>query len=109
MGIYPTKDTTRPKPTDDGGQTWEETTDDYAVKRTRTVIAGPWREERYNCFCCTCEYTDAYSMSDAYCRNHGFAGERPCDIHNMPGQPDDDDKMPMPVGEYRKMCDARSA
>lgn len=41
-------------------------------------------EEWEDCFCCSCGDRDG---PDAACRNHGFAGRRPCDRHQMPGEP----------------------
>lgn len=46
-------------------------------------------EERTNCFCCSC----GDRLNDPACRNHGFAGRRPCLEHDMPGSPWDDDMI----------------
>jgi len=70
----------------DGSHYWTETVDDLEVIRTRTVIGEPWQEQRYNCFCCSCEESETWTYTDAACRLHGFAGKRPCDIHDLPGQ-----------------------
>jgi hypothetical protein len=48
-------------------------------------------ENRTDCFCCTC---GDRAGSDPACRNHGYAGRRPCDIHNLPGQEWDDEMVP---------------
>jgi hypothetical protein len=58
-------------------------------------------ENRTDCFCCTCGDREG---SDPACRNHGWAAQRPCDIHGFPGQPWDDDEseMPEPVTVYRE-------
>lgn len=106
MGIYGHTGTRNHKRHDDGTETWEEVTELPGVKTIRNITAGVRREERTDCFCCTCG-DDA--LSDAACRNHGYYGKRPCDIHNMPGQvwdqePGDTSEpvMPMPVKEYRE-------
>jgi hypothetical protein len=67
----------------------------------RVVWASDWREtERLACHCCTCG--EDGSM-DAACRNHGFYGERPCDIHNLPGYPwEGTNEMPDSVLTVRK-------
>ena len=49
--------------------------------KTTTYTKVSETEERTDCFCCTCDGL----YQDVYCRNHGFAGKRICDIHNMPG------------------------
>lgn len=51
----------------------------------RTLTPSDWVEERTDCFCCSCG-----EGSDPACRNHGFAAQRPCDIHNLPGSEWDD-------------------
>jgi hypothetical protein len=67
----------------DGSESWKEyDTRESGVKRLRTVYASAWAEiERTNCFCCTCPANN----TDPHCRNHGFAGRRPCEEHNLPG------------------------
>jgi hypothetical protein len=40
-------------------------------------------EERTDCFCCSC----GDGGMDPACRNHGWAAERPCGLHDMPGTP----------------------
>lgn len=88
MGIYP--DHTF-KDNRDGTVT--ETWQTPGLTRTR-VLSGEWTETRTDCYCCSCPES---GYSDPYCRNHGFAGERPCDVHNMPGVEDDDGVMPESV------------
>lgn len=121
MGIYPvrTKSSERAMSAADAMEytalvtVWTETVSEPGIKRTRKVFAADWVEERTDCYCCTCDANDQISgsLSDAACRNHGFAGRRPCDIHNLPGEPwditmfEDDPRagtMPMAVNEYRK-------
>lgn len=78
--------------TEDGDQQWNEEEKVAEGTYRRLVVATPWVLERTHCYCCTC-YEDYYSgmvSTDAYCRNHGYGfGERPCDVHNLPGQPID--------------------
>lgn len=62
-------------------------------------------ENRTNCYCCTCPEVGG---SDIHCRNHGFVGERPCDIHDMPGAVDEDDKMPASVKTIRAQQEKES-
>lgn len=50
-----------------------------------------------DCFCCSCP---EYGGVDPYCRNHGWAGTRPCEIHESPGMADETDKMPVSVQQY---------
>lgn len=60
-----------------------------------TLKPEDWTEVRTNCFCCSCGDMEG---SDPACRNHGFAATRPCELHNMPGSPwDDDGTMPESV------------
>jgi len=71
----------------------------------RELTAGPWTEERINCFCCTCP--DGGGPADPCCRNDGWWGTRPCELHNMPGEVDEDGVMPASVQEYRQRVAAR--
>lgn len=85
MGIYPDERWERKSETE-----WVRvvTTPGLEVRETfqRTLRI----ENRDNCFCCSCpEYG-----TDVYCRNHGWAGTRPCEDHNMPGQKDEEGVMP---------------
>lgn len=106
MGIYAVESTRNHKHHEDGTETWEEVSSTPGLKIIRDITASAPREERTDCFCCTC---GDYELNDAGCRNHGFYGKRPCDIHNMPGQAWDQEPgdtsepvMPMPVREYRE-------
>lgn len=55
----------------------------------RTVIETPWVQvQRITCFCCSCGDRPG---SDPACRNHGFAGLRPCEEHGTPGSVWDED------------------
>lgn len=86
MGIYPT---TKYESMEDG--TFRRTVREPGL--TTILIMVPVLEivERDNCYCCSC---GDLAGSDPYCRNHGWAGERPCKVHGMPGQEDDEDDMP---------------
>lgn len=88
MSIYPVEGLTK-NPDGTLTETWHVP----GLTRTRILNPGDWVEERTNCFCCSC---DDYSH-DPYCRNHGFAGTRPCDTHKMPGAADEDGEMPESV------------
>lgn len=46
------------------------------------------------CLCCTC-VTD--HITDPSCRDHGWYGQRPCEVHAMAGRIDDDGNMPYSV------------
>ncbi len=76
-----------------GSLTWIEYQSWPGYKNSRTVTAGRWEEcERTDCYCCSCE--GDRPGSDAACRNHGWAAQRPCEKHNLPGQPWDEDAGP---------------
>lgn len=109
MGIYENYSkgpvTTDPET---GLQTWTEYQEWPGYKNSRTVTATPWvLAERTDCYCCSCD--DERPGSDPACRNHGFAAQRPCESHNLPGQPWGDElagselegKMPLSVQQYR--------
>jgi hypothetical protein len=66
----------------DGSQSWKEYETEPGVIKLRTVYASAWAEvERNNCFCCSCPANNP----DPHCRNHGWAGRRPCEDHKLPG------------------------
>jgi hypothetical protein len=72
---------------------WVERQDCVGYVRERTVTATEWVEvERTDCHCCSCS-VDGFAV-DPHCRNHGYYGERPCELHNMPGTAGDDGIMP---------------
>lgn len=71
----------------DGKEQWTEVEETPGLIRRRNVLASEWVEERTDCFCCSCGDREG---SDPACRNHGFAAERPCETHNMPGSVWDD-------------------
>lgn len=88
--------------------TWTEYRNTPGLVEERIVNATSWRvKERTDCYCCSCD--DERPGSDPACRNHGFAAQRPCDTHNLPGETWGDEagfglegKMPTSVQEYRK-------
>lgn len=82
----------------DGTESWTETTHSTEGDSVRLITASASILTRTNCFCCSCTDTGA---SDPYCRNHGFAGERPCEDHKMPGQVDEEGRMPASVQSQR--------
>lgn len=82
-----------------GSESWVEVDNTRAgVVKTRTVTATPWEVVITHCFCCSCDDHNP----DPYCRNHGFAGERPCEEHNMPGSVDENGTMPDSVQVVRR-------
>lgn len=87
MGIYPRRHTENHQRGSFGGETWTEVETQPGIIRKRKVEAHQWVETRTDCFCCSCP---DWGGGDPYCRNHGFAGERPCERHNMPGSPDEE-------------------
>lgn len=101
MGIYEYKTTSDPILWASGATThWELSDPGYGQKRRRLVISMPWQSEpRYDCFCCSCEGDGIYN--DHACRNHGWDGERPCELHGLAGYPDDTGLMPDSVQARR--------
>lgn len=53
------------------------------LERVAVYVQIAYIENRTNCYCCSCPEDG----SDPACRNHGFAAVRPCEDHDMPGQP----------------------
>ena len=84
MGVYESYTKSRPvRDPETGLDTWTEFQHWPGYVNSRQVTATPWVEhERTTCFCCSCGDRE---NSDVYCRNHGFVGERRCDVHHMPG------------------------
>jgi len=98
MGIYPRITISEKRRNEDGSESWVEEEHTPGLIRKRAVMADPWMEaERTDCFCCSCSEFGI----DVFCRNHGFAGQRPCEVHNMPGEADDEGKMPASVQKER--------
>lgn len=107
MGIYETysKGPVTVDP-ETGLQTWTEYQHWPGHTNSRIVTATKWQEvERTNCFCCSCGEREG---SDPACRNHGWAANRPCETHKLPGQawgeeagPELDGTMPLSVQAER--------
>lgn len=79
------------EPFGEGLQSWHEEARAPEGIYRRIVMATEWELERTACFCCSCDESD-YGMHilDSFCRNHGIGfGMRPCELHDMPGQPID--------------------
>ena len=89
MGIYPTTDYHR----ENDGRTLIRVHNDFSgMVKTEVYELVCTIEDRTTCFCCSC--SNDY-QTDPFCRNHGWAGTRPCELHNMPGAPiQDSDEMP---------------
>lgn len=102
MGIYPNR-TTEPVNTTHARE-WVERLDNYdGTIRERKVTATEWVVvSRDTCYCCSCS-DNGYggAINDPYCRNHGWYGERPCELHNMPGASGEDGLMPESVQAAR--------
>lgn len=99
MGVYANITTSGHTRHADGTETWTETRTTPGLTHTREVTASKWHEERDNCFCCSCP---EHAYADPFCRNHGFAGSRPCEEHSMPGTPDEFGNMPRSVQSARR-------
>lgn len=79
MGIY---STTRYEHALNGDVLTEVYDAGYGMKVTRVWQLIVEIEDRETCYCCSCGENPGH---DAYCRNHGFAGKRRCEDHDMPG------------------------
>jgi hypothetical protein len=108
MGIYPDRwNHDNYRLPDGGGEAWIESERTPGLVRRRQVIATEWTEIRTDCFCCSCGEREG---DDGACRNHGGYGQRPCEKHNMPGQPwQDTDDMPESVQVYRRKRELRES
>lgn len=75
-----------------GRATWTEVSREPGVVLTRQIQATGWTvESRTDCFCCSChDNVYGYQGTDPHCRNHGFSGRRPCELHDMPVKVDKD-------------------
>lgn len=99
MGIYPYRDLI-PTATGYIEEFWTP-----GLVRRRELTAGEWSEERTNCFCCSCDPSGG--NSDPCCRNHGWWATRPCELHAMPGEADENGVMPASVQEYLQRIEAK--
>lgn len=87
MGIYPEYRMTDMVNNGAQGATWTELRETPGLVEERQVKATGWTvKERTDCYCCSC----TEHLTDAACRNHGWAAKRPCEAHEMPGQEWDD-------------------
>lgn len=87
MGIYPETSWKRHEATNEAVYTYSVP----GLTVTETYKLDSRIEERTDCFCCSCGDTP----DDPYCRNHGYYGKRPCELHQMPGSPiEDTNEMP---------------
>jgi len=66
-----------------GRPSWTEVSREPGVVFVRQVQATSWTvEKRTDCFCCSCgDGGHGYQWTDPHCRNHGFSGRRPCELH----------------------------
>lgn len=79
------------------------TTTEPGLVTTEEFIRTTSFELRTDCFCCSCgDEWRGGGGRDPYCRNHGFAGKRPCEEHRTNGEPNEDGVMPASVQEERK-------
>lgn len=76
------------------------------LKTTRRYAMVEETIVRDDCFCCSCGDREG---SDPSCRNHGngLVGERPCEVHKMPGSVKDNGVMPSSVQAHNVKREAR--
>lgn len=48
-----------------------------------------------DCLCCSCR--EIHPGPDPYCRAHGFAGTRSCELHGSPGIMDETGRLPRTI------------
>ncbi|AYN57321.1 hypothetical protein PBI_BRIDGETTE_55 [Arthrobacter phage Bridgette] len=108
MGIYPEYRKANVQYTGGGGLSWTEYRETPGLVEERECTATGWTvKERTNCYCCSCP--NEQTCADPACRNHGWAATRPCETHNMPGQPWGEEagelegKMPATVQQARAL------
>ena len=94
------------------GRDVEITVSEPGLEYTIVVKGADWVEKRTDCFCCSCSEDEWGHISpDVACRNHGFAGKRPCRAHNMPGSEYDPEMgggMPDSVQKHRERNNPKS-
>lgn len=83
MGIYPQERWYVRR--DDGHVIATHTTKEPGLETVETFVLVEVVTRRDDCFCCSCVDD---GPSDPYCRNHGFAGRRACEIHHTPEEID---------------------
>lgn len=107
MGVYENYTYGPVTKNDDGTETLQEFQHWPGHTNVRTITRTAWTlHERTDCYCCSCGHREG---SDPYCRNHGFAAERPCEVHKMAGVPDEDGKMPVSVQQVYRDLEASRA
>lgn len=89
MGIYPTEKIAL----NENGTLTRRYNDQSGLITTTVYQPILVIEHRETCFCCSC----GDFGSDPACRNHGFAGTRPCELHGTPGTAWDDEPGVMPA------------
>lgn len=94
MGVYPTENWTRNRETGTATRTYNDFSGQIVTEIYQLLVVFT---DRHTCYCCSCSEFG----SDPYCRNHGWAAERPCEDHGMPGVLDDDGHMPVSVQAAR--------
>lgn len=77
-------------------------------RRAMDHAGRPFYRRTNQCLCCSCSDVSNLHITDPYCRNHGFAGSRPCEEHNSPGMPDEEGNMPESVQKRRSLNGAHS-
>lgn len=109
MTYTPPKTKTDVRRFPDGTETYIEVEKDVDRTTRTRVYRGIPDVEVTDCFCCSCnDHGDGLITSDSACRNHGFYGKRPCELHNMPGYVwEDTEEMPESVQVKRAADKAR--
>jgi hypothetical protein len=75
-----------------GVMEWDEVRWDDGVIEQRHLTTTSWSMvQRTNCWCCSCAHQEG---DDPSCRNHGWWGRRPCELHAMAGETSRQDVIP---------------
>lgn len=111
MGIYPERDVKVVPAREGKKEKVVITTTEPGLETIKRYTLTSTITNRTDCFCCSCGDWGA----DAACRNHGFAAQRPCEEHGMPGstwdeemEPELEGIMPDSVQEVRRQEAARA-
>ena len=104
MGLYAFESIEKAEPVD-GHESFIRVVKYPGIETRTTFVEVAIEEIRTNCFCCSCGDREG---SDPACRNHGFAAERPCELHGMPGSPWGDE-VPELEGQMPKSVQAHRA
>lgn len=70
-------------------------------RRAMDNASRPFYRRTNQCRCCSCSTISDVHVTDAHCRYHGFASDRPCEEHGSPGELFEG-KMPETVQQVRK-------